>query len=249
MARVRPAVLAALLLVPLLAASSAAAIPRPEAMPAAAVTWPLSTGLVVAEVVTGGVSASDEYIEIANAGATTTDLTGLEVAYASSAGTTAAKKVAWTSSLPVAPGQHVLLANASGVYASLADAVYSGGVAATGGSIVLRATGGAVVDAVGWGDATNAFVEGTAAPAPAAAQSIERRPGGADGNSLDTNNNASDFVVNATPVPQGLTAGPGPSPSEAPRRLNRTHRDRRPSRTAACRRADHGLPHAATFMC
>ena len=36
--------------------------------PAAAVGWTPSTGLVISEMQTGGASASDEFIELANAG-------------------------------------------------------------------------------------------------------------------------------------------------------------------------------------
>jgi len=43
---------------------------------AATVTWPVST-LVVSEVQTGGASASDEFVEIANQGAGPVDLIGL----------------------------------------------------------------------------------------------------------------------------------------------------------------------------
>ena len=216
MARVRPAVFAALLLVLLVATSAVAAIPRRPVAPLAAVGWPPSAGLVVAEVVTGGASASDEFVEVANAGVTPADLMGLEIAYATSSGATVTKKAAWTASLVLSPGQHLLLANSGGVFAPSADAVYSGGLAATGGAIVLRVTGGAAVDSVGWGDATNSFVEGGAAPAPAAGQSIERRPGGVLGNTVDTNSNGSDFVVNAAPIAQNLASGPVPAPSATP---------------------------------
>ncbi len=217
MVRVRPAVLAALLLVLLVAASAAAAIPRrPEAVPLAAVAWPPSSGLLVAEVVTGGASASDEYVELVNAGDAPADLAGLEVAYATSTGTTVTRKAGWSATLALAPGQHLLLANGSGSFAAGADAVYSGGLAATGGAVILRVTGGAVIDAVGWGDATNTYVEGSAAAAPAAGQSIERLPGGSGGNAVDTNDNASDFVVNPAPVPQSLAAGPAPTQSPTP---------------------------------
>ena len=88
------------------------------------------------------------------------------------------------------------------------DATYSGGFASTGGAVALRVAGGATVDAVGWGDATNAFVEGTPAPAPAARSSLERRPGGASGNGADTNDNALDWIVQPTPTPQNLGAPP-----------------------------------------
>ena len=121
------------------------------------------------------------------------------------------------------PGRHLLIANAAGIHAAIADATYSGGFAATGGAIVLRPVGGTPIDAVAWGDATNAFVEGSAAPAPAAGSSIERRPGGAAGNGTDTNDNAADFLV-GDPSPQNLASPPTPGPGRASRRRRRRRR-------------------------
>ena len=168
MARARHAAYAALMVVLLLGAAAWPPPSRSLPMEAvAAVGWPPSAGLLVAEVVTGGVSASDEFVELVNAGPVPVDLAGLEVAYATSSGATVTRKAAWTASLVVQPGRHVLLANALGAFATDADATYSGGLAATGGAIVLRAIGGSPVDAAGWGDAANAFVEGAAAAAPA----------------------------------------------------------------------------------
>ena len=209
MARARLAAYAALMIALLLGAG--AWPPPTRSVPmgaAAAVGWPASNALVVAEVVTGGASASDEYVELANAGAVPVDLAGLEVAYATSSGATVTRKAAWTAPLVVPAGHRVLLANALGTYAAAADATYSGGLAATGGSIVLRPMGGVPVDAVGWGDALNSFVEGTAAPAPAAGSSIER-------GTMDTNDNAADFTVNAAPVAQGMAWDPTPEPTSS----------------------------------
>src|SRR5262245_38492687 len=132
-------------------------------MRAAAVVWPTST-LVISELQTGGASASDEFVEIANQGAGPVDLVGLEVVYATSSGSTVTRKATWAGSLVLEPGRRFLLANTAGVHGPIADAGYSGGFAATGGALALRVVGGVVIDAVGWGDATNTFVEGTAAP-------------------------------------------------------------------------------------
>jgi outer membrane biosynthesis protein TonB len=187
---------------------------------AAAVGWPASGGLLVAEIVTGGASASDEYIEVTNAGPGPLDLAGHEIVYVSASGATVTRKAAWSGSLVVESGRHVLIANSLGIFAAVADATYSGGLAAMGGAIALRQVGGLTVDAVGWGDATSAFVEGDAAPAPPAGSSIERRPGGPDGNTADTNDNAADWLVRAQPVAQPLAAppvpDPGPTPSPSP---------------------------------
>ena len=169
---------------------------------AGVVGWPPST-LVVSEVQTGGASASDEFVEVANQGAAPVDLLGLEVVYATSTGSTVTRKATWAASLVLDPGKRVLLANASGVYAAVADVTYSGGFAATGGAIALRVVGGSVIDAIGWGDATNSFVEGVVAAAPPAGSSLERAPGGAAGNGTDTNQNSLDWFVQGVPSPQG----------------------------------------------
>ena len=143
-----------------------AAVAAEAVSPQTSVGWPPSTGLLIAEVVTGGVAASDEYVELTNASSTAIDLAGYELVYVTSSGGTVTRKAAWAGPLLLGPGQHLLVANAVGRFAAIADATYSGGFAATGGALVLRPIGGAPVDAVGWGDATNAFVEGSPAPAP-----------------------------------------------------------------------------------
>jgi hypothetical protein len=182
---------------------------------AAPVPWPTSS-LLVSEVMTGGVSASDEFAEITNAGPVAVDLNGLELVYATSTGGTVTRKAAWTAATILDPGRHLLVANGSGIHAAIADAVYSGGFAATGGSVALRPIGGAAIDAVGWGDASNAFVEGLATAAPASGSSIERLPGGLLGNGVDSNENSADFVVRALPSPQNLSSPPTPGPGGSP---------------------------------
>jgi len=221
--RAGPAALPFALVLVLIVASLATAAHRPlspdtlGALPrvaTVAVPWPTST-LLISEVETGGASASDEFAELANTGALAVDLMGLELAYVTSTGSTVTRKATWAASRILDPGRHLLVANAAGIHAGSADATYSGGFAATGGAIVLRPVGGTPIDAVAWGDATSAFVEGTAAPAPAAGSSIERRPGGAGGNGTDTNDNAADFQV-ATPNPQNVASAPTPDPGASP---------------------------------
>ena len=206
-------VCAVLALVLVISASVAAAL---SPGPAAAAAWPSSTGLLLAEVVTGGSSASDEYVEIANAGPVQTDLGGCELIYMSASGATTTRKALFSAPLLLAPGQHLLVANASGIYGPLADATYSGGLAADGGALALRTGGGSVIDAVGWGTATNQYVEGSVAAAPPAKSSLERRPGGPEGNTIDTNDNGTDWFVQTNPSPQSLASTPTSGASATP---------------------------------
>jgi outer membrane biosynthesis protein TonB len=188
-------------------------------------TTELATGhLVLSEIVTGGASASDELVELYNPGAAALPTEGLELIYVSASGATITRKASWAAgSAQIPAGAHLLIANAAGVYAPIADLTYATGLAATGGSLALRVLGASsAVDAVGWGTAVGSWLEGSPVAAPAAGHSIERLPGGAAGSTQDTDQNAIDFVERAVPDPQNSTSPPvptstpPPSPSDEP---------------------------------
>ena len=174
--------------------------------------------LVVSEVVTGGASASDEFIEIYNPTAGTLPLEGLELVYVTASGATVSRRAAWALGAPsLAPGRHVLIANELGAYAGIADAAYASGLAAAGGSVALRIQGASsAIDAVGWGTAASTWMEGQAAPAPASGSSIERLPGGTMGSTVDTDDNRSDFATRPLPEPQNSGSAPVPETGATP---------------------------------
>lgn len=177
-----------------------------------------SAHLLISEVMTGGASASDEFIEIYNPGPDSLPLEGLELVYVTASGATVSRRADWPAGAPsIGPGAHHLVANAAGTFAPIADVVYASGMAATGGSVALRIQGASsAIDAVGWGTAASAWMEGTAAPAPAAGETLERLPGGSAGSGQDTDNNAVDFGTSQIPDPQNSTSPPVPDPSATP---------------------------------
>ena len=185
MARARIAAVAALVLILALGATVArgtgAVAPDGDARRRPAVAWPPSTGLLVARgrhgrrVRVGRVRRADERSRRADGPRGPRGRVRHQHGQHRDAQGVVGDLAARSS-----PGRHLLIANASGIYAARRDATYSGGFAATGGAIVLRPIGGQPIDAVGWGDATNAFVEGTAAPAPAAGQ-LDRAAAGRRG--------------------------------------------------------------------
>jgi hypothetical protein len=199
--------------------------PAPAGRPVSALAdslpgWAPSRGLLVAEVVTRGAAASDQYVEIYNASVGALSLAGLELVYVTASGATVTRKQAW-SDLWLPAGHHLLIANAAGAFAANADGLFSGGFSTTGGSLVLRSLSGGVVDALSWGTAANAFVERSAGLAPPTGAGLERLPGGQAGNAVDTNDNLADTHVQQQPVPRNLAAGPlpawpGPTASASP---------------------------------
>ncbi|HVM30226.1 MAG TPA: lamin tail domain-containing protein [Candidatus Limnocylindrales bacterium] len=182
--------------------------PAPHLWPLAAgtVSWPPSGGLVVAEVVTRGGAASDQYVELYNASTVPLGLAGLELVYVTASGATVTRKQAW-SELSLPPRHHLLIANAAGAYAPIADGLFSGGFSTTGGTVVLRSTAGPVIDSLSWGAAANSFVEGSPGSAPPTGSSLERRPGGLLGNAIDSNDNGADALVQPQPIARNLSAG------------------------------------------
>ena len=151
--------------------------------------------LVINEVQTAGTGgAQDEFIELASSCATPKDLTGYKLAYRSASGSSNIELAAF-SSVSVPAHGYLVIGHTS--YTGSASVTYSASsLSGTAGGIALIDASSAVVDSVGYGNATNAFVETAAASAPASGQSIARTPSG-----HDTDDNSADFAVAASPTP------------------------------------------------
>lgn len=142
----------------------------------------------------------DEFVEIVNVGGSTADLSGWKLVYRSSAGTTDSSLGTLPDGTTLAPGAFFLFGGAGYAGSHPADRSFSTGLASAAGGVGLRDASGALVDSVGWGTATNAFVETAAAAAPA----ITAAPGTSaarfpDGH--DTNDNSADFAADDAPSP------------------------------------------------
>ena len=157
----------------------------------------VSPNIVISQFQAGGGTANDEFIELHNNSASSVDLNGYRLVYRSATGTNDVNFVAWTTSTVIPAGGYFLIASTS----------YDGGVApnstydpatcscsmgAGGGGLAIRqgaANTGTVIDSVGWGTATNIFVETAVTTAPANNDSKLRAQNGCQ----DTDNNANDF--------------------------------------------------------
>ncbi len=172
--------------------------------------------VVISEFRTRGPNgANDEFIELYNRTTSPIDISGYKIFRSNNTGATNLTATI-TSGVILGPGCHYLLTNSNsgGPYSGsvAGDQTYGTGITADGG-IALTIPGGTattgIIDQVGL-SAGSAYKEGTPlAPfAGDAEQSYERKPGGAFGNGTDTDNNAADFLLNATSSnPQNLSSG------------------------------------------
>lgn len=157
----------------------------------------VSTTIVISQFQAGGGTANDEFIELHNVSAANVDLNGHRLVYRSASGSTDIAFVNWTTSTIVPPGGYYLIASTA----------YDGGVTpnttydpttctcsmgAGGGGLAIRQGAlntGTIIDSVGWGTATNIFVEGAVTTAPVNNDGKVRAAGGCQ----DSDNNANDF--------------------------------------------------------
>ena len=154
------------------------------------------------EFMTGtATAASNEFVEIVNAGTAAVDLSGCKLVYRSAAGTSDTSLDTIPSGTTLAAGAFYLFGGSGYAGPPAADQSFGTALAATGGGLALRDASGTIVDSVGYGTATNAFVRGTAAPAPpnsaAPGSSDVRLPDG-----HETGDNSADFSVSTTPTPR-----------------------------------------------
>lgn len=177
--------------------------------------------VVISQVYTGGgesgATFSNDFVELFNRGSSTINLTGWSVQFASSAGTT------WQSTnlaaVTLAPGQHYLLqlasAGANGASLPTPDSASGIALSSTGGKVALLfnntplpagptcPASAAVVDFVGYGDASCA--EAVPAPAPSNISADLRKGNGC----TDTDVNSADFAT-GTPTPRNRAAVASP---------------------------------------
>jgi hypothetical protein len=136
----------------------------------------------------------DEFVEIANTGTAAADLSGWKLVYRSGAGTSDVSLGALADGTTLAPGAFFLFGGSGYAGAQPADKSFSAGLTSAAGGVAIKDADGNIVDSVGWGDATNAFVEGATAAAPP----IAPAPGKSDArhpNGHDTNVNSADFTI------------------------------------------------------
>ncbi|MFZ5916290.1 MAG: Ig-like domain-containing protein [Chloroflexota bacterium] len=190
---------------------------------AEAFVWSFTTGappppalLLISEVQSrGAADAYDEFIELYNPSPDTAfNLNGYRISYQASSGDIGSRYT-WEVDAFVPPYGHYLLINSRAYDGSVpGDATYTTGLADDAAIAIVRLSDRAIIDSLGWGSldpATVTFVETSPAPGPGAEQSVERRPGGDDGNGQDTQDNSADFAVLDPPNPQNTASPPTPA--------------------------------------
>jgi len=191
--------------------------PEPSPSPISSPTPASNPAAVISEFRTRGPNgANDEFIEIYNNSDFPLDISGWKLRGSSSSGSITTRLTVSAGTL--IPRRGHFLATNSGGYSGIvtADQTYASGITNDGG-LALTLPDDSVVDQVGLSPGSS-YKEGMhLAPLPSDAnQSYERKPGGSEGSTQDTNDNFSDFQLLTPSDPQNMNSGPTPGPSPIP---------------------------------
>jgi uncharacterized repeat protein (TIGR01451 family) len=191
--------------------------PSPTDEPAPAPTAASDAeGILISEVLPGihGVDNNFEFVEFYNSGPDAVDLNGWSLWYRLADNKEEILLYGWQDRADIPGLGHYLLVRAGSDVGNIADAEYSGSLFEMKGGLALRNPDGATVDALVWGEGPTDYLGGMPADVPADGASLERLPGGDQGNQQSTGDNAADFGTNPKPSPQNSGDLPTPLPAE-----------------------------------
>lgn len=172
----------------------------------------VSPNIVISQFQVAGGTSNDEFIELHNIGSSGVDLNGFRVVYRSSAGTNDVNFVEWTTGTIIPAGSYYLIASTGYDGTVTPNLIYNPttcmcSMSATGGGLAIRngaLNNGVIFDSVGYGSATNAFIETTVTAAPAANAGQSR----VNNACQDTDVNANDFSTVNPSAPRNASSAP-----------------------------------------
>lgn len=169
-----------------------------------------TTNVVISEFrFRGDDGGNDEFIELYNPTDTPIDISGWLIRGSNNAGSTSTRATINAGTILQA-GQYYLIAHSGYTGPTAADQTYATGITDDGGVALTLPDAATIIDQVGLSNGS-AYKEGTfLSPWLPLTSNIdrgyERRLGGVDGNCLDTDNNASDFILLNPSNPQNSSS-------------------------------------------
>lgn len=160
-------------------------------------------GVFISEVLPGVPGNNNqEFVELYNAGGKVVDLEGWSLWYLLGLGQEEQLVYAWDTSAVIPSYGHYLLIRSGKDFGIIPDASFEPSLFERKGGLALRDADGNDIDKIGWGDAAEGFFSGSPVQPPDDGASLERLPGGDNGNGVDSGVNAVDFVARAIPEAQ-----------------------------------------------
>lgn len=172
-------------------------------------------GILFSEVLPGIEGANNhEFIELYNSGETYIDLNGYSLLYVTREGQEPEELYSWSETAEIPAFGHYLLVHRGEDFNLLPDGIYDKTLFEGKGGLLLRDAGGEVSDRLGWGDAPDGYFAGSPITGYEKGMSLERLPGGDQGNGQNSGDNAADLIAQPDPNPQNSGFPPTPLPED-----------------------------------
>lgn len=161
--------------------------------------------VLISEVLAGAEGNNNyEFVELYNTSPTTpVDIEGWTLWYQLEEGKDESILYRWREKAVIPPHGHYLLGRTGEDFDLPVDGYFDTPLATSRGGLLLREPDDALGDSLSWGEDPQRYGEGNRAPAMDRGVSLERKPGGKEGNAVNTGDNREDFTLNAQPQPQG----------------------------------------------
>jgi DNA/RNA endonuclease YhcR with UshA esterase domain len=185
--------------------------PTVDIPPSPTPTIVASSSVLISEVMAGIQGNNNfEFIELYNAGDEISDLQGWSLWYKLPGDSPEQFVFRWKGSALIPPKGHLLLTRWGEDVGLPPDATFEQALNTTGGGLSLKNRENTLIDSIAWGKPIPGYGEGETAPALENGLSLERLPSGDMGNGADSDDNLSDFRLNASPLPQNTGSRPSP---------------------------------------
>lgn len=172
--------------------------PEPGVSPASSLDH-----IVISEIMAGAENNNNhDFIELYNPQNEAVDLAGFTLSYQLDRENDYITLYQWDSYTLIPAFGHYFLGYTGEDFGIVVDAEFKQNIIPTKGSLALLNSIDEIQDTLCWGDQTCENVENSPASSLIKNQSLERLPGGQEGNGIDTNDNAADFTLNDLPTPQ-----------------------------------------------
>jgi predicted extracellular nuclease len=189
---------------------------EPTAEPSLAPAEPEAPRVLISEVLAGVQGNNNlEFIELYNTGdQEPIDLIGWSIWYQLAETEDETLVHRWSEHALVPPNGHYLLGRDGEDLGLPVDTTFTQALVPQRGGLQLRHTDGTPLDGLSWGGGPENFAEGRLAPALENDVSLERKPGGEDGNWTDSDDNSADFQLSQVPAPQSVGSPVTPAVGE-----------------------------------
>jgi uncharacterized repeat protein (TIGR01451 family) len=171
----------------------------------------IPASILISEVMVGIQGNNNfDFVELCNPGDDPLDLNGYSLWFLLSDDQEEIIIAEWHETTYIPPHGHYFLARDGEDFGLQPDRLFDLNLVTDKGGFAIRNPNNEIIDSFSWGKGPSIYAESKPSEPLPNGISLERLPGGEEGNTIDTNHNESDFYRSDSPSPQNTGSPPTP---------------------------------------